>query len=340
MKKRLYTGVVIDKQEYAVVLGHDGLKAAISDIGQDSDAQLFPARALEYVKNKIYDVEYPMTRARELIPASEAKGDWIKSVTFREYDKVGFAKVIANMADDLPIVNIRGKEFTVKVKKIGAAYAYTVDDIAEAAHANVPLLTKDSEAVVEVIEQAIERKAWYGDTKSNIPGLLYNPNVTAATVATGVGGYLWSQKTNDEIILDMTHAISDPEDLTNGVESGLDTLCLPIARYNLIRTRRMAAGTDTTILQFFLNNNPGVEVEKLIWLKNMPTVPSTGATSGTINCMLAYKRDPSKLCLEIPMEMKQLPPQERNFAFIVNCKLHFAGVSVMRPLSVNIVEGI
>ncbi len=332
-----------------VLIGADSLAGVVEDlqqmgIGQD-DAQLFPARALEAVKQHIYEVEYAPTRARELIPASSEKGQWITEITFREFDKTGFAKVMTSLADDAPIVNIRGKEFTVKVKPIRAAYQYTVDEIAQAAHANVPLLTRDSQAVVEAMEQEIESLAWYGDANLGLPGLLYNPNITAAYVAVGAGSGTtpWAGKTNDEIYADMVQAVSTPEDITNGVEVGLDTVCLPIAQYNLIRSRRMASGTDTTILEFFLNNNPGVKVEKLIWLKDMPSVPSTGAVKVVADhfcCMLAYKRDPLKLSLEIPMDFTQFPPQERNLAFVVNCMLHYAGVLIYRPLSVYLAEGI
>ncbi len=329
-----------------VLIGNDSLAEVYEAAGGDSDAGLFPARSLEAVKQHIYEIEYAPTNARRLIPASSEKGQWIKEITFREYDRTGFARVMTSLADDAPIVNIRGREYTVKVKKIRAAYQYDVDELAEAAHANVPLLTKDAEAVVEAMEQEIESLAWWGDAANNLPGLLYNPNITAALVpAAAASPYsrAWSGKTSDEIVADMTFAVTAPEDLTNGVETGIDTLCLPIKQYNLIKNRRLgldsSSGTNETIYSFFMKNNPGIKIEKLIWLKAMPTIPSSGA-AGPVDCMLAYKKDPLKLTLEIPFDFWQAPPQERNLAFVVNCLLHYAGVLVYRPLSIYLAEGI
>lgn len=341
-RKRLYAGKKVDRKWSRAVIGSDDLKNALSEIGvvmQDADTQLFPARSLEAVKRHIYKIEYELTHAREYIPASEEKGQWVKTITFRELDRVGFAKVIANMADDLPIVNIRMREYTVKVKKIGAAYIYTVDDLAEAAHANISLSTEQAEGVVDVIERAVDKKAWLGDTKNGLPGLLTNPNIIAGPAANGASGFpQWSTKTNDEINSDLSAAINDPTDITNGVERGLNRILMPVKQINFLKNRRMASGTDTTLYKFFLENNPGVEIKELQYLK-MKFQPSTGIVGAQVS-MLAYKYDATKLTLEIPMDFTQYPPQERNFAFVVNCKLHYAGVIVYRPLSINLVEKI
>ncbi len=65
-----------------------------------------------------------------------------------------------------------------------------------------------------------------------------------------------------------------------------------------------------------------------------------GAGADSTNRVIVYKRDPSKLTLEIPMDFTQFPPEARNLAWVVNCMLHYAGVQWMRPLSAHMTVGI
>jgi hypothetical protein len=68
------------------------------------------------------------------------------------------------------------------------------------------------------------------------------------------------------------------------------------------------------------------------------TNPVTG--SGTVNCMVAYARDPDHLQYELPVIYEQLPVQEKALAYMVPVHSRVAGVNIYYPLSVHVVAGI
>ena len=161
---------------------------------------------------------------------------------------------------------------------------------------------------------------------------------TTGTFAWGTLNKKWIEKTPDEILSDLNDGVTDIIELTNGVEVP-DTILLPIAQLALIQKTRLAAGTDTTILQFFLANNPSItRIEWVVTLKAVNPLPSGDV--GTKDVMVVYRRDPDKLTLEIPQPYEQFPAQERNLEFIIPTHSRCGGVIIYYPLSVSVVEGI
>lgn len=313
----------------------------IVSVNLDANESMFFARELEYVKSRAYDIVYPQFRALELIPISSEVDSGADSITYDQYDSVGLAKIIANYADDLPRSDVKGQQFTSAVRGIGGSYGYSVQDIRKAQMTGKPLQQRRANSARRANDELTNKLAWAGDSSYNIVGLLYHPNVTKSVVQAGAtsGNYTWApgQKTNDEIVTDMMDAIDDVRTLTKGVENP-DTLLIPLARWGRISGTRMAAGTDTTILQFFRQNRPNVNVPE----GGIPELdgvnPSPTGIAAARNVMIAYERNVDKLSLEIPQPFEQFPAQERNLEFIVPTHSRVGGVIVYYPLSVNIVE--
>src|SRR3954470_19644785 len=87
------------------------------------------ARQLEYVKASTYDVKYPAFMARNFFPVATDTPAGAETISYYQWDQFGMAKVIANFADDLPMVDAFAKTFTSNVKSIGAAYKYSTQDL-------------------------------------------------------------------------------------------------------------------------------------------------------------------------------------------------------------------
>jgi len=313
----------------------------------DANEKAFFTRQLEHIKSQTYDVLYPEYSATRLIPVSTEAGPGAKTITYRQWDAVGTSKILASYADDLPRVDVDGKEFTSPVRPHGNAYGYNVDEIEEARMAGVNLTARKALASRQSYEQFVNKIAWFANG-SNSPeyagliGLLYAPNITTGTAHTGgtSGKVKWAEKNVDEILKDMNDTVQGIIDLTKGVERP-DTILLPLAQYGIISTKRLGDGSDTTILDFFLRTNPFINtIEGIFELKDVSPKPSAPTGAGTTDVMLVYKRDPMKLTLEIPKPYTQLPVEPRNLEFIVNTHSKCGGVIVYYPLSVSILEGI
>lgn len=324
------------------------LKDVINSPRLDAGESIFFARELEHVKSRAYDVVYPELKGASgrLIPISFEADPADETITYETFDQVGMAKIISNYADDLPAADAKGKQTTSQIRGIGSSYRYNLQEIRKASKTGKPLQQRKANAARRAVDQVIDNIAWNGDEDYNLIGLLNNPNITAGTVQVGgtTGKSKWvaalpaDEKNPDEILQDLNDIVTDMIDLTNGVEVP-DTILLPIAQYAKIQKTRLAAGTDTTILQFFLANNPTITaVEWVQQLKDVAPLPSGGA--GPADVMVCYKRNPDKLTLEIPQAFEQLPVQERNLAFVVNVHARCGGVIIPYPLSVSVVEGI
>lgn len=251
-------------------------------------------------------------------------------------------KVISNYASDLPRSDVYGKEFTARVKSLGGAYGYNLQEVRSAAMAGKPLQARKAASVRKANDQAVNRIGWFGDATAGLLGLLNQPNVPAAVVAAGAttGNVRWigaTPKNAAEILADMNNAVTRIDSLTLGVEMP-NTMLLPVAQHRKIATTRLDSGTDTTIKEFFLKNNPQIKmIDSVNELASVNPAPSGGATA---DVMITYDRSPEVLTLEIPQVFEQLPVQERNLEFVVNCHSRIGGVIVYYPLAIDIAEGI
>lgn len=309
----------------------------------DANDVIFFARELEAVKAKSYDIKYPQLKATRLIPISTEAGPGANVITYEQYDSVGIGKIIANYADDSPRVDVRGKEYSTPVRSIGESYGYNVQEIRNARMAGKPLEQRRANSARKANDIKLDKLAWNArindGVNGGLQGLIYNPNIPSAKVVTGVGGFLWSQKTAQEIYTDLVSLSADVETVTNGVEM-IDTILLPIAQYEIAQSLRMSTGTDTTVLEYYKRNHPEVGlIEKVADMKDVNPVPSTLAASNT-DIMIGYKRDEDHLTLEIPQPFEQFPAEQRNLEFVINCHSRSGGVIVYYPLAANIREGI
>lgn len=298
----------------------------------DSAETMFFQRELEQVKAKSYDVLKVPLKAFELIPVDSTTAPGARTVTYEQYDSTGIAKIISNYADDLPTADVKGKEFHSTIKAIGNSYVYSKDDIRAAQFAGKPLNQRKANAAVEAHRQLMNKLAFFGDAEYGIQGLLTNANIPNAPVVAGAATTLtWVTKTPDEILKDLNSAVSDMLDLTKGVEVP-NTIVMPIAQYNHIATTARSANSDTTILQFFKGNNPGIEV---MWATELK-----GAFTGGTDGFIVYNRNPDKLFLEVPLMTEMSPAQEKGLAYSVSVESKFGGCIVPYPLSLSFRRGI
>lgn len=302
----------------------------------DDATNAFFSRQLEYIKTKTYDIEYPPSKALTLLPMSTQADEGASTITYRSYDRVGRAQLIGDYADDLPRVDISGQEFTSDILEIGCSYGYSFQEIRAAQKNNFDLSAKQAVAARNAIDQLINKMAWFGDSShtKKINGMLNNPGVPVATVPSDGSGSStkWADKTPDQILRDMNDMIATIHETTLGVENP-NTVLLPIAQYSLIARTPRSSTSDTTILQYFKDNNPDITtVDRIPELK--------GAGSGGTDVILMYDKNPDKLSLEIPMPFTQHTPIEKNLGFTISCEARIGGVLMYYPLSVSIGEGI
>jgi hypothetical protein len=286
------------------------------------------ARQLEYIKAQTYDVLYSKLKAREFIPVSNEVPEGAESMIYRQWDETGSAKLISEYADDLPLVDALAREFVVTFTDLGNAYQWTVRDLKRAAFAGVPLDAKKAQAARNAIDRKIDDIAAFGVPEKNLPGFLNHPNVPE--IAAVNGDWLNPATTADQILADLFHL--EQQIITQSKElHEPDTLLLPVAHYGKIATTSYGANSDRTILQYFLSNAQSIRnVDR--WNKLDEAGDSDAPRA------VAYVRSPEVVEFQIPTEFEQLPPQQKNTAYVVNCLARVGGVLFYRPLGAGYMD--
>jgi hypothetical protein len=300
----------------------------------DEGESIFFARELEHVKSKTYDIKFPELKARALFPVEFEANEGAETITYEQYDQVGMAKIISNYADDLPRADVKGKEFTSKVRTIAASYGYNFDEIQAAKMAGKPLVQRKAMAAKRAHMVLENRIAFFGDTTHNLQGFLTNPNIQEVTLAAdGTGSSkTFASKSAAQMIRDIASLFTAVHDISKGVEFA-DTLMLPLSQYNLIANTLVPDANGVSVMKWVLDNNP--HLKDIVWVSELKQ-----AGAGSTDKMVAYRKDPMALTMEVPSEFKQLPVQEKGLEFIVPTHHRFGGVLIYYPLSVAYADGI
>lgn len=316
----------------------------------DAGETSFFLRELESIKARTYDIKFPNLMGMQIIPVSSTADTGAEFITYDQYEMTGFAKTIADYADDLPSASTKGRQFQNRVVSIGSSYQYNLQEIRAARMANKPLQQRMAMAARRAVDQKINKMAFFGEVNNGITGMFNNPDVTrvAAPENAGSTSRAWADKTPEEILSDMVEAFNSVYINTLGIERAT-TLLLPLSQYTLISNTRLASGTDTTIREFFLMNNPGAEIIAINECSFQSGIDIREGYGGGIgigdvppqsDIMVAYARQEDMLTLEIPQPFEQLPVQETNLAYKINCHARCAGTLIYYPTSITIYEGI
>ena len=299
----------------------------------DSNESVFFQRELEHVKARSYDAKLKELKALSLIPISTDAGEGATEITFRRYNSVGIAKVIADYAKDFPRVDVYGEEETVRVKSLGSSYGYSIKEIRSSQMAGKSLDTRRAMAARRAHDEAVNKMALYSDPVNKTNGLLDYPGITEVVLPSdGTGNSRkWEDKSADQIIRDINLVVNAIMLPTYGKEAP-DTLLLPLKLYNLITDLRLS-NTDTTLMQYILKNNAHIRrIEYLLELD--------GSGAGGSDRILAGTFDEEHITLEIPHAFEQFEPQQEGMEFTIACHSECAGTIIYYPLAFAFADGV
>ncbi|MDK1020028.1 MAG: DUF2184 domain-containing protein [Candidatus Hydrogenedentes bacterium] len=309
----------------------------------DAGETVFLERELTFVMARVIQKDYPQLEAMLILPIDRSASPADRTILWREFDATGLAKIVANYASDLPRVDVFGEEHNVPIRSLGASYGFSVQDVREAAKTGRSLEQRKATAARTAIEQLKNRIGFNGDSTHGLLGLFTTPNtndVTAGTASASPNGTAWSSasgKTPDEILEDLTNLQDSVRNATNGVHRATH-LVIPANSFAFIKNTPRASGSDKSILTWFKDQNPGIEIMDAFSFQVVTNLPS--GASGSDSVAMAYVKDPDLLAFAIPMAFTQHPPESRNLEFIVNVEERVGGLIVWKPLTISFMEGV
>lgn len=306
----------------------------------DSAESVFVERQLVSLRSKLYEVKRGPYQARTLFPVTTEDDPGATTISYQVMDAVGVAKIISDYAKDFPRVDAFVREEFFPIKGIGASFGYSIDELRKAAFAKRPLSTMKSNAARRAMDQEFERVALLGDSANGLVGAFALANVPVLTAATKAAtGTTWGNGTGtgagnaspDEILADMNKLVSTVRTTTSDNEY-IDTILMPIAQMQLISTKARSTTSDTTILQFFKANNPGIDVVAV------PRIAGKGVAG--VDRMMGYRKDPDVIEIPEPLPFQMSAPQLEKQEYVTYCESKMAAPICKLPLAVIYVDGI
>jgi len=303
----------------------------------DADEGYFLAQELEHMKAKELDVIYPDLMGRRIFPVDATTNEGAETVAYRSYDAAGMAKIIANGSDDLPSVTVKSKKSVKQLYSIGDSFEYTQQDIRSARMGGTPLDAKLMSAARRAAMVVEDDLIFNGDARIGYTGIINDPNITTLTAPDNGGGESqWVDKTPDEIVADISLAVSGIVSGSLGTEAPT-TMAIPTAQYAQIAQTRMGDGSDTTILNFVLASNP--YIKEIVPVFKLADSIAAGSYDGQ-DCALFFDRNPDKLWVEVPMDFRAYAAQEDGLMLKIPCEQRTGGIIIAYPLSVLRLDGI
>ena len=292
------------------------------------DDGIWLSRELETIEARVFEKKYAEIIYPQILPVDVSTVDNASdSYTYRMVDRVGKFKVIQDRASDLPRVDVFRKETTMKVVSIAASYGYTVQETRAARRQGFGLQEQRVSAVRRAYEEKINEVALFGDSAVGIEGFYNNSNVDKLNVTqTWISG----TATADEMLKVLNTAVSYMVKSTNMVEMP-NTINMSYEDLNILSTTARSATSDTTVLQYFLANDPYIT-------QIIPVNELDDFGGANKNRMVLYNRDPEKVRLHIPQVLEFFPPERELLEYVVAAHARVMGTTIYYPKSVLYVD--
>ena len=307
----------------------------------DAQSNRFFLNELRFIIPEMVAFDHPDVTARNALPVDTRAGPGAHTIEFRQVTQVGRAKVVTDYGDDPPRTNVFAEAFSSKIRSLACQAVWSMQEIRDSAHANanggnVQLDREETEGAREAILRLENDLAWNGSTKHGLVGLLNAPTIPATVAPDGAStDPEWDTKTAQEIVDDLNLLVNQVVENSNQVERP-DTILLPVAQYHLAVNLNMGVGTDTTALQYFVNNSPYIaSMANVIPINELSGAGATGQ-----DIMIAYRKDASKVQMSVPFDVESFAPEVRGMTTAVMYHSRFGDVQVKKPISLNIITDI
>ena len=314
-------------------------------VGDDvSNQALFFNRALEFLTAKAYEVEYEVLPFRNVFDVINEGGPGIKEIVSEVYDYFAKAQQINMAGKDIPMVAGGGKEIRYPVVGWAIGASWTLQELQAfvAAQRNgrgrySPEQIRQ-QAAIRGLEEALNDQVFFGTPETNIYGVINHPLVPNGPVAVGASGSTtWESKTADEILADI-NGLADMIWSYSKMRERPNKLLLSPKCWSLLKNRRIgiAGASWCSILTYIVQNSQYFTSEDDI----QPINELAGAGYDGTDKMVAYCKNPDKVCVEIPQEAESLPVQQNLFSYVMLWYAYSAGAVVRYPRSMGYAEGL
>lgn len=290
---------------------------------------------LEFVITRAYEFKLRELRMAngEILPIRATVPRGLKSWAYEMFEPKGFAKFFTSASwRDLPRADVSGTKTTGTVEEFGVAYGYTLGDIEQSQVTGKDLPALRSQSAKRAFDQLLNDVGINGKDELNLQGLANYPNMIVLDAPAGAAGATkWTTtgataKTALEVLADLNSLVDTMLDVTKDIERP-NVIQMPRAERRRLQLLKLGVGQDSkSVLNQFLEDNP--EIEEVGILSDLE---SSAANAGP--AVLAFRRNPEALWLEVPIPFEQHGPMQDGLEFGVATRGSTGGVISVYPLS-------
>ncbi len=318
----------------------DEFRAHLRGRGVRLDANLtaFLARQLVHERGRIEAKIHERVRAAEFVPVETGHPRGAASYSTQLMEGEGEAKISTDLAGDDPRVDLSVEEDLRKYVNVRASYAYTVQDLEQAALAGTPLPQWKGDVCADVIARGLDLIGRRGDSRLGLTGFFNGPDVPVLTLTNGE--WLAGGTTPDQIVADLNEI--EQTLITNTLDTaemfGGHVLVLPTAYEGKLATTPRASGSDMSIKEWFLRNARIIRrIERYSALDT-----ATGADVGVADPPegICYPMSESVLFWPMPIAYEEQAPQLQGWEWVTRARARCGGVDWRRPTHALYVENL
>lgn len=294
------------------------------------------SRELETILPDLTNFEKAPLSVRSLFPVNTSFAPMTESITWRMLTTTGAAKIIADYADDVPLINLFGEEKTTKVRTLAAAHWFSIQEIEGSTLGTISLTTEGPLAARDEILRLENSLAYNGSTKFNQVGLFSGTAVTG--IAQTAAAAVWTTALpQGQIYGEMAALVRDVK-VDSKTVHGVTRMLMSPDNFSLVSTTQFSTASDTTILGYFRANHPGVEVMEV---QELSLASDKGGLAGTAgnDAVFVYNPNPSEIFLAVPMAIAQRPPFENNLKVKTIYWSRTGGFIIRKPLAMKFLTG-
>ncbi len=288
------------------------------------DGLAFFLSQLSQTEAKIYEAKYRNIVYQDFVPIDTSQPEWVDEITYISYNAVTVGKFVGANAKDLPESDINASKSSIKVFYGGNSYGYSLDELRKSQQLRIPLDVTKGRMSLRGFQEHAQRVAFFGDSARGVTGLFNGTNVQLANSLLN-----FSSATGQDIVSYMNALLITV--WQNSAETHLaDVFVLDSANWAIISEKRMDAGTDTTVLEYFKTNNLFTAKTNQP-LKVMSNFEMKTAGAGNTPRMMAYELNDDNLVMHMPMPWRALAPQPDGLRINIPAEYKFGGVEFRYP---------
>jgi len=301
----------------------------------DANETLAFARQLEHFFAKMYEVQYPESVGRKIVPVDTSVPTGARAHTYRMLDDVGEAAIIDDYSNDLPSVDAYGKEYSEKIVPIGNSFFISIQDLRSASMLGIDIDSRKANAARKVMERKLDALIATGDSSVSMKGIANNASVNLVSSLTGS----WATATAAQIQADLEKISKTVFDQSKGVYGNPDnpssklTLAMGTAQYSRLASLRIDTFNMMTVLEYAKQHIPFIG-DIVSWSRL-----DTADAEGDGPRIIAFPQDPDVVSTIIPQDFEMLPMQPKALGYSVPCHMRWGGVVVRYPVGMVYADG-